>query len=36
MTYSGVSLSTVEDRAYTRFPRLKERRKQMAGHALRW
>jgi branched-chain amino acid transport system ATP-binding protein len=31
MTYSGVSLSTVEDRAYTRFPRLKERRKQMAG-----
>jgi ABC-type branched-subunit amino acid transport system ATPase component len=31
MTYSGVSLSTIEDRAYTRFPRLKERRKQMAG-----
>jgi branched-chain amino acid transport system ATP-binding protein len=31
MTYSGVSLSTVEDRAYARFPRLKERRKQMAG-----
>jgi branched-chain amino acid transport system ATP-binding protein len=31
MTYSGVSLSTVEERAYTRFPRLKERRKQMAG-----
>jgi branched-chain amino acid transport system ATP-binding protein len=31
MTYSGVSLSTVEDRAYMRFPRLKERRKQLAG-----
>jgi branched-chain amino acid transport system ATP-binding protein len=31
MTYSGVSLSTVEDRAYARFPRLKERRKQLAG-----
>jgi branched-chain amino acid transport system ATP-binding protein len=31
MTYSGVSLSTVEERAYSRFPRLKERRKQMAG-----
>jgi branched-chain amino acid transport system ATP-binding protein len=31
MTYSGASLSDVEDRAYTRFPRLKERRKQMAG-----
>ena len=31
MTYSGVSLSTVEERTYTRFPRLKERRKQMAG-----
>jgi branched-chain amino acid transport system ATP-binding protein len=31
MTYSGVSLSTVEDRAYSRFPRLKERRKQLAG-----
>jgi len=31
MTYSGVTLSTIEERAYTRFPRLKERRKQMAG-----
>jgi branched-chain amino acid transport system ATP-binding protein len=31
MTYSGVSLSTVEDRTYMRFPRLKERRKQTAG-----
>jgi branched-chain amino acid transport system ATP-binding protein len=31
MTYSGVSLSTIEERAYSRFPRLKERRKQMAG-----
>jgi branched-chain amino acid transport system ATP-binding protein len=31
MTYSGVSLSTVEERTYTRFPRLKERRKQTAG-----
>ena len=31
MTYSGVSLSTVEERTYMRFPRLKERRKQTAG-----
>ena len=31
MTYSGAGLSTVEDRAYSRFPRLKERRKQIAG-----
>ena len=31
MTYSGVSLSQVEEQAYSRFPRLKERRKQMAG-----
>jgi ABC-type branched-subunit amino acid transport system ATPase component len=31
MTYSGVSLATIEERAYTRFPRLKERRKQLAG-----
>ncbi len=31
MTYTGTSLSTIEDQAYTRFPRLKERRKQMAG-----
>jgi ABC-type branched-subunit amino acid transport system ATPase component len=31
MTYSGVSLSHVEEQAYSRFPRLKERRKQMAG-----
>jgi branched-chain amino acid transport system ATP-binding protein len=31
MTYSGVGLHAVEDEAYTRFPRLKERRKQIAG-----
>jgi branched-chain amino acid transport system ATP-binding protein len=31
MTYTGASLGDVEDRAYARFPRLKERRKQMAG-----
>jgi branched-chain amino acid transport system ATP-binding protein len=31
ITYSGVSLSQVEERAYQRFPRLKERRKQVAG-----
>jgi len=31
MTYSGTSLSQIEDQAYSRFPRLKERRKQMAG-----
>ncbi|HEY3672793.1 MAG TPA: ABC transporter ATP-binding protein, partial [Acidimicrobiia bacterium] len=31
MTYTGTSLSEIEDQAYSRFPRLKERRKQMAG-----
>jgi branched-chain amino acid transport system ATP-binding protein len=31
ITYSGVSLSDVEERAYQRFPRLQERRKQVAG-----
>jgi branched-chain amino acid transport system ATP-binding protein len=31
MTYSGASLSRVEEQAYSRFPRLKERRKQIAG-----
>jgi branched-chain amino acid transport system ATP-binding protein len=31
MTYTGTSLSDIEAQAYTRFPRLKERRKQMAG-----
>ena len=31
MTYTGTSLSQVEEQAYARFPRLKERRKQMAG-----
>jgi ABC-type branched-subunit amino acid transport system ATPase component len=31
MTYSRVSLAHVEEQAYSRFPRLKERRKQMAG-----
>jgi branched-chain amino acid transport system ATP-binding protein len=31
MTYSGVSQSAVESEAYARFPRLEERRKQIAG-----
>jgi ABC-type branched-subunit amino acid transport system ATPase component len=31
MTYTGTSLAQIEDQAYGRFPRLKERRKQMAG-----
>ena len=31
MTYSGAGLSAVEGEAYARFPRLKERRKQIAG-----
>jgi ABC-type branched-subunit amino acid transport system ATPase component len=31
MTYTGTSLAQIEEQAYTRFPRLKERRKQMAG-----
>jgi branched-chain amino acid transport system ATP-binding protein len=31
VTYGGVDLSTVQDRTYTRFPRLKERRHQLAG-----
>ncbi len=31
MTYTGVSLSDIEGRAFSRFPRLRERRKQMAG-----
>ncbi len=30
-TYSGLTMSDVEDVAYTRFPRLGERRSQMAG-----
>jgi branched-chain amino acid transport system ATP-binding protein len=30
-TYAGTPLKTVLDRAYTRFPRLAERRKQLAG-----
>jgi branched-chain amino acid transport system ATP-binding protein len=30
-TYAGVSIGHVEDTAYTRFPRLKERRSQTAG-----
>jgi len=30
-TYSGVPLQTVLERAFERFPRLKERRKQVAG-----
>ena len=31
MSYSGTSLTHIEEQAYTRFPRLKERRKQTAG-----
>ncbi len=31
MTYTGTSLGQIEEQAYSRFPRLKERRKQMAG-----
>jgi len=31
MTYSGASRSVVEERAFSRFPRLAERRKQQAG-----
>ena len=31
MTYGGLSRREVEDRAFTRFPRLAERRRQMAG-----
>jgi branched-chain amino acid transport system ATP-binding protein len=30
-TYAGVSRATVEERAFTRFPRLAERRDQLAG-----
>jgi branched-chain amino acid transport system ATP-binding protein len=31
MTYTGLGLSGIEAEAYSRFPRLKERRKQIAG-----
>ncbi|MHB8438706.1 MAG: ABC transporter ATP-binding protein [Acidimicrobiales bacterium] len=31
MTYAGVSRRDVEERAFTRFPRLAERRRQLAG-----
>ena len=31
MTFAGVSYSDVQDKAYTLFPRLEERRKQLAG-----
>ena len=31
MTYTGTSISRIEDQTYSRFPRLKERRKQTAG-----
>ncbi len=31
MTYSGVSFPDIESTAYERFPRLKERRRQLAG-----
>jgi branched-chain amino acid transport system ATP-binding protein len=31
VTYGRVALSAVEERAYTQFPRLKERRRQVAG-----
>jgi branched-chain amino acid transport system ATP-binding protein len=30
-TFTGLSLDTIEQRAYTRFPRLAERRSQLAG-----
>jgi ABC-type branched-subunit amino acid transport system ATPase component len=30
-TYSGVNFNEVEERAFTRFPRLRDRRKQVAG-----
>jgi ABC-type branched-subunit amino acid transport system ATPase component len=30
-TYTGPSLAQLEDRAFTRFPRLRDRRKQLAG-----
>jgi branched-chain amino acid transport system ATP-binding protein len=30
-TYTGTSLDTILDKAFTQFPRLKERRKQVAG-----
>jgi branched-chain amino acid transport system ATP-binding protein len=30
-TYAGVSFGEVQDKAFTQFPRLKERRKQLAG-----
>ncbi len=30
-TYTGTSLDTILDKAFTQFPRLRERRKQMAG-----
>ncbi|MGZ6954997.1 MAG: ABC transporter ATP-binding protein [Acidimicrobiia bacterium] len=31
MTYAGTSLGAVEDEAFSRFPRLKERQRQIAG-----
>jgi branched-chain amino acid transport system ATP-binding protein len=31
MTYTGISLATIEEQAYSRFPRLQERRTQTAG-----
>jgi branched-chain amino acid transport system ATP-binding protein len=31
MTFAGIDLSTVEEAAYERFPRLRERRSQVAG-----
>lgn len=31
MTFAGVSFADVQDKAYTMFPRLEERRKQLAG-----
>ena len=30
-TYTGPSMAELEDRAFTRFPRLRDRRKQLAG-----
>ncbi len=31
MTYTGASMAAVEEEAYSRFPRLQERRRQLAG-----
>ena len=36
MTYTGASEDAIDERAFTRFPRLKERFTQTGGHAARW